>query len=789
MTRTHAPGRGSVARWLARGLTSVLVLFAACTTATVCKVGESPVDGVCTSTAAALCGAGTAWNPGSGLCVAADVAGGDVSDASAADVPVSEVGPPDATAETLEETSPDSAADAQTSDAQTTDAVCLPSCATANACGDNGCGGTCGLCAVGAYCGAGVCVLGTACIPNCVDKACGDDGCGGSCGTCATGKPFCSGGKCMAECIPNCVNKACGPDACGGSCGTCGPSGVCAANAACVPNTWTCDPVKFGAVDQCDCGCGVDDPDCAVPTLATLGCADDQKCVGHSCVALVPAQWTCDKASYGNGGPCDCGCGAVDPDCASGAPAVGCSGGQVCVAGACGACVPDCAGKVCGNDGCGGSCGNCPDPVQIGDSPLACIAGQCVVGCSPSPIVCATAKCGDDGCGGSCGTCVDGAFCEAGQCKPLPGKSCSGYCKGKAPGGCSCEGGCQQAGDCCADFVSACTCTPDCDGKTCGMDGCGGYCGECPGGSAAPYCGVGGVCSATCAPQCDGKVCGSDGCGGVCGACTGGATCNGFGLCVPDAWNCPDFYYADDSVCDCACGAPDPDCKKFALTVGCPGAASCDTTSGLCKVSHCNSNGDCTAPKWCVGHYPAGGGLRKGTCHVPLPNGAPAGMPCFLDADCAGGLCAGGSCRTPCQKDAQCGSSQTCVGVPITQGLTGKPLGVVTVCEAETKFGSTCASKANCPAGQLCLALVSPADLQPQFRCAALPAGANEGSACVGPGTCATGLVCSQQKCMRPCPGGTADCPAGATCGEAVLQPGIGSGPQDDVMVPACVLP
>jgi parallel beta-helix repeat protein len=64
-------------------------------------------------------------------------------------------------------------------------------------------------------------------------------------------------------------------------------------------------------------------------------------------------------------------------------------------------------------------------------------------------------------------------------------------------------------------------CTPDCSGKNCGDDGCGGSCGTCSGGQTC----VSGVCTG-CTPDCTGKNCGDDGCGGSCGTCSGGQICN-----------------------------------------------------------------------------------------------------------------------------------------------------------------------------------------------------------------------------------------------------------------------
>jgi hypothetical protein len=62
-------------------------------------------------------------------------------------------------------------------------------------------------------------------------------------------------------------------------------------------------------------------------------------------------------------------------------------------------------------------------------------------------------------------------------------------------------------------------CEATCEGKQCGTDGCGGFCG---------VCGITQKCdpetftcieSYVCTPECDGKLCGPDGCGGQCGTC------------------------------------------------------------------------------------------------------------------------------------------------------------------------------------------------------------------------------------------------------------------------------
>ena len=79
------------------------------------------------------------------------------------------------------------------------------------------------------------------------------------------------------------------------------------------------------------------------------------------------------------------------------------------------------------------------------------------------------------------------------------------------------------------DLEDAELCAPDCEGKECGPDGCGGSCGACP--DNEPFCNMAFQCEA-CEPDCEGRECGPDGCGGVCGDCPAGWLCN-LGDCEP----------------------------------------------------------------------------------------------------------------------------------------------------------------------------------------------------------------------------------------------------------------
>lgn len=128
-------------------------------------------------------------------------------------------------------------------------------------------------------------------------------------------------------------------------------------------------------------------------------------------------------------------------------------------------------------------------------------------------------------------------------------------------------------------FPGTCSCTPQCSGKSCGPDGCGGFCGECP--SNAWYCDAGRCTSPDCSALCDaaGAECGFiEGCS--CGSCPGGR---------------PNCYRNTCSATDCTtacalsmCGQVDGcDCGS------CPAAAP-TCKNGLCVSSAQSCDGACS---------------------------------------------------------------------------------------------------------------------------------------------------------------------------------------------------
>ncbi len=190
-------------------------------------------------------------------------------------------------------------------------------------------------------------------------------------------------------------------------------------------------------------------------------------------------------------------------------------------------------------------------------------------------------------------------------------KACTPQCDGKACGPDGCDGQCGAcpSGATC-NAIGQCigqpTCQLQCDGKACGPDGCGGQCGTCNSGAT---CNAIGQCIAggTCTPACDGKACGFDGCSGQCGVCSAPSTCNAIGQCIPPAVcvpNCEQRECGDDG-CGGSCGTCEDGvvcasgvCPAPACTPACTGKVcgpdGCGGVCGACaKTATCNSLGEC----------------------------------------------------------------------------------------------------------------------------------------------------------------------------------------------------
>jgi hypothetical protein len=256
-------------------------------------------------------------------------------------------------------------------------------------------------------------------------------------------------------------------------------------------------------------------------------------------------------------------------------------------------CTPKCFAKNCGSDGCGLTCGTCSGD-EVCDSKGKCIDGDDLEGNSctdPFKIFNVPfAKTADTSTSGNSFSVPDGTTC-AGIGSPKGGASRDHFYRFFVPStgvytarleaafdsvlvvldtcsdASSCLGGVDflpgavetvsffakksqivtvivDGSGGLDDISGAYTlsidkpCKPQCDGKSCGPDGCGLSCGQCVTGEVCdPSAGTCAACAPDCGEGPGAKQCGPDGCGGTCGACaldTGcvAGTCQPLNSCV-----------------------------------------------------------------------------------------------------------------------------------------------------------------------------------------------------------------------------------------------------------------
>ena len=392
-----------------------------------------------------------------------------------------------------------------------------------------------------------------------------EDGYSGACHPNETPTEVCWGPEWLCLCN-DCTAPCPDPDApvsCAGYCGGEHPAG-CYCDATCVDYGDCCADV----CEACGLGCGTTPTGCG--DIAGIGCCEGstlkfcntesnlivQDCGSSGC------GWEADPPGWEGPGYYECGFSGADP---SGDNPIACPGST---------CTPACGDKVCGPDGCDGTCGACGAGtvcdggacVDAGCGPdVGCPEGyECkdavcveIPVCVPS---CGDKVCGPDGCEGSCGACGSGTVCDTGAC---------------VDAGCGPDVGCPEGYECKdAVCVEIPVCTPHCEGKACGPDDCGGSCGACGAGTVCNAdtgacvdagCATTADCPAdheckdavcveivVCTPQCTGKVCGPDDCGGSCGTCAAGTMCSS-GACVDAGCtttaDCAAGYECEDSVC------------------------------------------------------------------------------------------------------------------------------------------------------------------------------------------------------------------------------------------------
>jgi hypothetical protein len=361
---------------------------------------------------------------------------------------------------------------------------------------------------------------------------------------------------------------------------------------------------------------------CAKTTCALLGatCGTPPDACGSTLACNTGTKnGTETDVDCGGGGGCATPCAqgmqcAVDTDCGTGH----CADGVCCSTACSGLCQACSAAKKGG--GLDGTCGNIAVNQQDTTAPQTCTgvsacdgAGACKKALGQacvSLIQCANKNCVEGACCGvpSCPACQS-CLAGNGACGNLPiGPDTVG------PATCSNTLGCDGVGNCKKVNGQACNLTAECATGTC-LDG------VCCGSVSCPTC-------QSCAASGNGT------CANIAngmpdtvppGACP--TACDGFGIC------------------------------KTPNGLPCPPAGATDCVSGLCADGVCCGSA-CDASSVCA----SCNGAMPGTCNVVKggddPDSCPAatstcsmigaclsrpGQPCFFGAECASGICLGGS--------------------------------------------------------------------------------------------------------------------------------------------------
>jgi hypothetical protein len=427
------------------------------------------------------------------------------------------------------------------------------------------------------------------------------------------------------------------------------------------PSAWTCDAMSKSD-SLCDCGCGIPDPACKGSGCSAPGCRTSKCDVRHGCSSAMTAadddcstvnprvltsgNWKCPWDRYGSGDGCDCGCGALDPDCGG---LGGCSTAQ-CFDALCDRCNDvrgrpySCDATKAGwdEDIIGTSSSN--EPSQCSSTHFGSGDG-CDCGCGGRDPDCGSAGCDLPGCSdAACKRCVDVNTLLPTGCAPTaPSTWQDSKCSTDHYGtgdGCDCgcgvpdpdcgTGGCTTAGckaaacDVCNDgtgfFVQ-------CDGWTCtNVNAFGDAHCDCGCGVVDPYCRdthrqscTGAGCETAACEYCNDSGGARTTCGGQWTSGNGGASSQ-----------CSLSDYGLDGLCDCGCGAHDPDC-----------ATGTDCTDKGCLASGCDVCHNGTSLAVCLNYrcdastYGTGDGCDCG-CGAPDPD------------------CTSGGCKEPGCKDAAC---------------------------------------------------------------------------------------------------------------------------------------
>ena len=558
-------------------------------------------------------------------------------------------------------------------------------------------------CTTDGTCVAGQCLAGAPLDCN-DDDECTDDSCEALTGECLNvlkdGLDCEDNNACTADsCDPvagNCVNAPLVAQACSDE-NECTQDDQCNDQGDCVGTALICEDENACTEDSCDPLSG-----CKFEPTPDAPCDDESQCTdGDTCDALgqcAGTALTCEDDNDCTVDSCEPGFGCLN------LPAQGsdcddkdaCTGGDQCDAA--GTCIGETLScddsNSCTKDSCDSQSGcisdplpgqSCNDQDACTDNDLCDDLGQCngdAITCNDSN------ECTDDSCEPATGCvfspvlngseCDDGDSCTLGDACDGAGKCVSGL---KTDCGadpcmvysCDAQGQClepQEKPNCC-ELDSECNevggefcfentcCAPDCVGKKCGSDGCGGLCGAGPNDG----CSVEQVCfeDACCSPNCTNppKQCGDDGCGDFCGAgpeegCAEGQVCtNSFGCCTPF---CVGRECGDDT-CGASCGECQPGDK-------CNDQFKCELCVSDCVDKDCGDDGcggscgNCAPDQVCQ----VGGWCCTPQCGLVECGSDGCGSTC---GDCEGSdICENGVCvcGTCCASDADCAYDQGCTG-------------------------------------------------------------------------------------------------------------------------------
>lgn len=216
-------------------------------------------------------------------------------------------------------------------------------------------------------------------------------------------------------------------------------------------------------------------------TTGILDCNDNNLCTDDSCNSEMGCQYAFNLNVCDDGDACTLGDQCADGGCQAGAPA-NCDDNNLCTE------------DSCSNET---GCINLPtaDPCDDGNACTSndvCDQGVCTSG--PDLDCDDENACTNDGCNANSGCfhiqiqCDDGNDCTLDDCHSESGCTYQAVANGT-------ECGLQDGWTC---FAGVCIeCLPDCAGKECGSDGCGGGCGVCAGGLSC----VGNACQAVTPPS------------------------------------------------------------------------------------------------------------------------------------------------------------------------------------------------------------------------------------------------------------------------------------------------